>query len=484
MSKKNTTAVNNQYTSSTQASTYNYVTTTLPPTTFNYDVEVKKLLDYLKKRKNMEVRTSTLYDKFEEVTSTYTKEDYEYLTSLSDKLWKPSNIKDFDLTIHEIQMLKPVIIPIPKSDKNQIKEWVHLCRMISTMSYSKGVGRNIKFYVKDEVTNKVLGLVELSSDFGSLGVRDSFIGWSHTNRFNDRKLGHTAVGSTIVSVQPFGHNFLGGKLMSMLLTSKVVRDEWFNTYQQDLYGITTTSLYGNEGKETQYDGMKQWTRLGETTGQTLIKPKHKVYTFWTKWLKNHFPNEYKKAIESSGPKQRIIHLLLTKLGLKSNQFQHGYKRGVYFSKFFSRTFDLLKGETTEVGEELFDSSVDSLVKSWKKRAIKRYKSLFKKDEVISTGTYYSSILDLTWEQTLYKYMGIKTISSHLKQKLFAARSNKRETIVKVSFISIRSAARLILQPLFAKVKTVNVIYFLFLNIRLVQTMYFKSFIRNSSNDVL
>jgi hypothetical protein len=484
MSKKNTTVVKNQYISSTQASTYNYVTTTLPPPTFNYDVEVKKLLEDLKKRKNMEVRTSTLYDKFEEVTSTYTKEDYEYLASLSNKLWKPINIKDFDLTIHEIQMLKPVIIPIPKSDKNQIKEWVHLRRMISTMSYSKGVGRNIKFYVKDEVTNKVLGLVELSSDFGSMGVRDSFIGWSHTNRFNDKKLGHTAVGSTIVSVQPFGHNFLGGKLMSMLLTSTVVRDEWFNRYGEQLVGITTTSLYGNNGKETQYDGMKQWIRLGETTGETLIKPNQKIYEKWTSWLKSNYANEYRSAINSSGPKQKIIQLLLSKLGFKSHEFVHGYKRGVYFSKFFTNTFEFLKGETLEVGEEIFDSSVESLVNSWKKRAIRRFKSLFKRDEVKSTSTFYSSVLKMTWGQTLYKYLGILSKVSHLRMKIQAAKGFKSKTINKVIFNSFISDAKPILKRLLTKVKGIHDINILFVYFRLIQTIYFKSFMRNYRNDVL
>jgi hypothetical protein len=382
-------------------------------------------------------------------------------------------------------MLKPVIIPIPKSDKNQIKEWVHLRRMISTMSSSKGVGRNIKFYVKDEVTNKVLGLVELSSDFGSLGVRDSFIGWSHTNRFNDKKLGHTAVGSTIVSVQPFGHNFLGGKLMSMLLTSKVVRDEWFNRYGQKLAGITTTSLYGNNGKETQYDGMKQWTRLGETTGETLIKPNQKIYEKWTSWLKSNFANEYKKASNSSGPKQKIIQLLLSKLGFKSHEFMHGYRRGVYFSKFFTGTFEFLKGETLEVGEELFNSSVESLVNSWKKRAIRRFKTLFKRGEVKSTSTYYSSILEMTWKKTLQKYLGIKSKALHLRNKIKVAKGFKSNLIYKVkpnSFITI--IAKPIVKRLSIKVKGIDEVYFLFIHFRLIQTIYFKSFIRDYSNDVL
>jgi len=481
MSKRKTSGLKNQHTPSPTEGT----DTTVSSVDFKYDIEVKALLSDLKKRKRMEVKTSTLYDKYEEVKSTYTMDDYDFLCSLSNELWKPTNMMDLDLTIHELKSLKPVIVPVPQGVKREIQKWVHLRRMISTMSYSKGVGRNIKFYVKDEVTDKVLGLVELSSDYGCLGVRDSFVGWSHANRFSEKKLGHTAVGSTIVAVQPFGYNFLGGKLMSMLLTSKVVRDEWFNRYRQTLICMTTTSLYGNNGKETQYDGMKQWIRLGETTGETLIKPNQKIYEKWTSWLKSNYANEYRIAINSSGPKQKIIQLLLSKLGFKSHEFVHGYRRGVYFSKFFTNTFEFLKGDTLEVGEELFDSSVDSLVKSWRKRAIRRFKSLFKRNEVKSTSTFYSGVLKMTWEQTLYKYLGIKSKVSQLRLKIKAAKGINKKTIKKVLFNSfITSTAKPILKRLFTKVKGNDEVNFLFVNFRLIQTIYFKSFIRNYRNDVL
>jgi hypothetical protein len=293
--KSTSTGVNTIYTSTITKGTKSYVVSSTPVPTFNYDVEVTKLLTDLKDRKGVEVRTSTLYDKFEEINSTYNQNDFIYLSSLSNEIWQPTDVNNLELTINEINSLKPIVVPIPKVNKSLITEWIHFRRMVSTMSYSKGIGRNIKFFIKDEFTGKILGIVELSSDFGSLKVRDNHIGWSKEDRYKKKMLGHTAVGSTIVSVQPFGFNFLGGKLMSMLLTSKVVRDEWENRYGQKLVGITTTSLYGNEGKDTQYDNMKQWIRLGETIGKTFIKPNQEIYNVWKKWLKVNFPKEYDKA---------------------------------------------------------------------------------------------------------------------------------------------------------------------------------------------
>lgn len=471
------TGVNTKYTSTTTKGSNSYVVTSSHVPTFNYDVEVTKLLSDLKDRKGVEVRTSTLFDKFEEVTSTYTKHDFDYLSSLSNDLWKPTDLNDLELTISEIKLLKPIIVPVPQRHKSLIPEWINFRRMVSTMSYSKGVGRNVKFFVKDEVTGKILGIVELSSDFGSLGVRDNHIGWSRINRYQEKKLGHTAVGSTIVSVQPFGFNFLGGKLMSMLLTSKVVRDEWESRYGQKLVGITTTSLYGNEGKETQYDNMKQWIRLGETSGKTFIKPNQEIYNVWKEWLKVNFTKEYDKASNSSAPKQKIIQLVFKKLGLKSKDFHHGYKRGVYFSKFYQDSFEFLKGNTNDVGKELFDSSIDGLVTSWKKRAIRHFKTLFNRERVNTHTTFYSNILNFTWEQTLFNYLGIRT-ETLAPSKTKSVKGFISDTVCNVFLFNFyTSDAKLNLVKVKTKVKSNEKVYFSQLNSYLIETMYFKSFIR-------
>lgn len=475
--KSTSTGVNTIYTSTTTKGSKSYVVSSTPVPTFNYDVELKKLLSDLKDRQGVEVRTSTLYDKYEEVTSTYTCDNFNYLCSLTYEIWKPTDLNNLELTIKEIQSLKPTIVPVPKGHKVLLPKWVDIRRMVSTMSYSKGVGRNIKFFVIDEVSNKILGITELSSDFGSLGARDSFIGWTRADRYKRKMLGHTAVGSTIVPVQPFGFNFLGGKLMSMLLTSQVVRDEWERRYGQKLVGITTTSLNGNAGKTTQYDGMKQWVNIGETTGKTFIKPNQTIYNIWKEWLKVNFPAEYEKANKSSGPKQKIIQLIFKKLGLKSKDFYHGYKRGVYFSKFYQNSFEFLRGETSEAGAELFDSSIDGLVNSWKKRAIRHFKTLFKREKVNNQTTFYSDILNLTWEQTLYKYIGIKTETlAPLKTK--SVKGFISDTVFNVflskTYVSIAKPS---LVEVESKVNSKPEIYFSFVQTYQVDAMYFKSFFR-------
>ena len=50
------------------------------------------------------------------------------------------------------------------------------------------------------------------------------------NKFVDHKLNHTCIGTSIVPTQPLGFNFLGGKLVAMLLTNESLRQHWKKTY--------------------------------------------------------------------------------------------------------------------------------------------------------------------------------------------------------------------------------------------------------------
>ena len=152
------------------------------------------------------------------------------------------------------------------------------------MEFTANPGRNVKFYVKDKSSGKVLGLICLGSDVTSLGVRDELIGWSKENKFKDGKLNHTAIGTTICCVQPLGFNMLGGKLVAQMVTSKVVRDTWKKLYGQTLVGISTTALYGIH---SMYNGIPQWKTLGETKGKISLKPDDKFYDTWHQWLKDN-----------------------------------------------------------------------------------------------------------------------------------------------------------------------------------------------------
>jgi hypothetical protein len=163
--------------------------------------------------------------------------------------------------------------------------------------------------------------------------------------------------------------------------------------------------------------------------------------------------------------------------LKSKDFHHGYKRGVYFSKFYQNSFEFLKGNTVEVGEEMFDSSVDSLVNSWKKRAIRRFKSLHKKGEIKKSNTFYSNIINLTWEQTLSNYLGLKTETlAPLKTK--SVKGFISDTVFNVFLSkSFTNNAKVNLIKKENNIKYKREVYILYLNFLHLEIIYFSSYLR-------
>ena len=82
--------------------------------------------------------------------------------------------------------------------------------------------QNIKFIISDETSNKILGMVSLGSDVIAITARDSWIGWSKQNKIEDGSLKHSAIATTICSTQTLGYNFLGGKLIAALLSTKIL----------------------------------------------------------------------------------------------------------------------------------------------------------------------------------------------------------------------------------------------------------------------
>lgn len=68
---------------------------------------------------------------------------------------------------------------------------------------------------------RYLGIISLGSDFISVGGRDNHIGWKMEDRIDNGRLKHTCMGSSIVPVQPLGYNYLGGKLISLMVCSDV-----------------------------------------------------------------------------------------------------------------------------------------------------------------------------------------------------------------------------------------------------------------------
>jgi hypothetical protein len=237
-----------------------------------FDEKNEKLgvIDNLNYLKSLSVEEFTFRKKWEEIRYLLNENTKQNAGRIKGKIWTPTNLEDLEKTIRELTDLRPVIIPVEKSEDKE--DWDIMRYFVSTAEYNQAPGRYIRYSIIDENTGKFLGISAIASDVISISDRDTYIGWTSDNRLKDKRLANSAIGTTIVPTQPFGYNFLGGKLIASLLSTKAVRDYWKETDKDGkdiLVGLTTTSLYGSN---SMYNGIPYWHKCGSSHGKIPIKP--------------------------------------------------------------------------------------------------------------------------------------------------------------------------------------------------------------------
>ena len=377
---------------------------------FDFETQKKALIENMDYLSSMSVEEQTLYKKWVELQEPSMIRDKSQIASMYDVQWSPTDIKDLEQTIKEIEELEPYVEIV--EDTKDTTKWTHIRKMIHTMSFTANPGRNVKINVKDRVSGKLLGQISLASDVTSMAVRDNYIGWSKDNKFKDGKLNHTTIASTIVCTQPLGYNFLGGKLVAMMTTVPEVREFWKRKYGQTLVAVGTTSLYGIH---SQYNGIPHFKTLGESAGKISIKPDDSIYELWHDWIKENQPEEYerqttqKEGIEGpvSGVKQRILSMIFKESGIKQSEYHHGFKRGVYLAMMYENGAEFLRSEISE--DELrmkqkFEEGVDYISKWWKKKAIKRYTKLHSEGRLKPENLFYLDAIGMSWDKMKETYL--------------------------------------------------------------------------------
>lgn len=377
---------------------------------FEFELEKSKFIKNIDYLKSMSAEEQTFYKKWVEVQ---TYKDYLNKSGVvKAKIWTPTDINNIDLTIKELENLNPTIVHVTAGSPYE-HDWLMLRLFCHTMEYAQTPGRFIKLLITDgNVDNpRYLGAVSISSDVIVITDRDDYIGWTADNKLKDKRLVHSAIGSCIMSTQPFGYNFLGGKLVAALITTSKTREIWKKLYDEELVGMTTTSLYGSY---SMYNSLKWWHKCGSSTGKMMIKPDDSVYEVWHQWIKDNRTEQYNKAMTQkegvSGPvtgaKTRVINMIFQTLGIKSSDYTHGYERGVYYSCFYENTKEFLQNKITEKDlklKELFKKDVQGVLDWWKPKAIERYKKLHGEGNIKSDILYYNKMMGMTYDEAKSKF---------------------------------------------------------------------------------
>ena len=126
--------------------------------------------------------------------------------------------------------------------------------------------------VKEKNTGMVVGMIRFGSPTINSRPRNEWLGKpldtlnpDVMRRFNQSVI----MGFNIVPTQPFGFNYLGGKLLAAICCSHKVREALNKKYDSNICMFETTSLYGSSKSMSMYDGMKPILRFNGLTDSKL-----------------------------------------------------------------------------------------------------------------------------------------------------------------------------------------------------------------------
>jgi hypothetical protein len=374
---------------------------------FDYNANKQKLIENLDFLKSMSVEEQTFYKKWIEVQDL---NNYSSRASQAKaKIWTPTDINNESLTIKEIQELNPTVVHV--NNKILENDWLMLRTFVHTMEFAQTPGRFVKFLITDgNLDNpRYLGVISMSSDVITITDRDKYIGWTSDDKLKNKRLAHSAIGSCIMSTQPFGYNFLGGKLIAALVTAETVRNAWQALYNQLLVGITTTSLYGSY---SMYNSLKWWHKCGTSAGKMSIKPDDAIYKVWHDWIKDNKADRYQKAMTQregvSGPvtgaKARVIGMIFSELGIKQSTYVHGFERGTYYACPYKNTKDFLCSKIDEsklIFNPLYTET--AILEWWKAKATARYQTLKAENRLKGDILYYNQMIGMDYQTAKNTY---------------------------------------------------------------------------------
>jgi hypothetical protein len=268
------------------------------------------------------------------------------------------------------------------------KRFDTMLNMISSHTNMSSVpGKNLKLAIRETNTNKFVGFIRLASPVINMKPRNQLLGnVPELTTFNKTAI----MGFVIVPSQPFGYNYLGGKLLAAICCTHEVRKMMNDKYNMNLVLFETTSLYGNSKSSSQYDGMKPYLRYRGLTDSDFIPLIHgKPYHDLANFVENKVGKLVKDDASSKKLKLTTAIISLVKRSLEGNDLDKfvttisNAKKLTERKRYYTCGYgiknyiDIVNNKTTEIiKDDNYDKhNLNNIVEWWKKKATNRYNNL-------------------------------------------------------------------------------------------------------------
>lgn len=346
----------------------------------------------LSKEETFEIRDKfvNFYSNLETIEDYFLERKKEKIIGIDHDKYTKKMFTDYTMEPKDMNIELEVI---DGSDFNPITQ------IITSLPLESQIGRQIMMGVKETTTNTYIGFIRMASPVLTIKPRNDFF---------DQKVQATTVnrnminGSIIVPVQPFGYNYLGGKLLALIACSHEIRLMLKEKYGEKIEPcfFETTSLYGDLKGVSQYDGMKPFIRYQSMTESDLfLFPTEEVYGSIRKKMRELYGREEWNGNtvdpKPSGPKMREFNKAISILKIHLKHYdEESYKNFHQFTKDSMKAktkkryyysdfgFENVKEHVNSNGEiplregqNFHKHNMENMIGWWKSRSQKRFNKL-------------------------------------------------------------------------------------------------------------
>jgi hypothetical protein len=252
----------------------------------------------------------------------------------------------------------------PKLELIDAGTWQSDLFRLATLSWSvpvsAGFGRRLRYLVWDANNGKLMGVIALGDPVFNLKARDDLIGWDSKDRA--KRLVNIMDAYVLGALPPY-NQLLGGKLVSCLIRTRDVRDDFAEKYagtrgiiskkkkKAQLVMVTTSSSLGRSSiyNRLKLDEREYFTPIGFTGGWGHFHVPDSLFASLRDYLRDAEHKYVDGHKFGQGPNWRLrtIRAAFDALGFDGDMLRHGIKREVFVSNIAVNAGKVLRGESTK-----------------------------------------------------------------------------------------------------------------------------------------
>ena len=251
-------------------------------------------------------------------------------------------------------------------------------------------GRELRWIVFEKNSKTILGFIRFGSPTINSKPRNEWLGKAPDLSIFNR---HAVMGFAIVPSQPFGFNYLGGKLLALMCVSHFARESLNKVFDKEIAFFETTSLYGSTTSASQYDGLKPFIRYKGLTDSKFLPllhddAFHHLHKIFINWNNGEPLTENRASSKKLKRQTKMISIIKNsledenKLKEFNNVISHAFtltqRKRSYTSDYgYGNVREVILGEQDKLirGQNWDKFYLENIIKWWKKKAGKRYEKL-------------------------------------------------------------------------------------------------------------